>query len=132
MKKLPLILICMVLVGCTNGKRTNGDIPRSTESVTMEYGYSPENPIRVGDGDATNGPMNERIFLSSLRGPNGEKVSFNRLGSCCEFETPNGFLGGGLLDMYEVNYDGLAEPKILYLNMYDPGEIKPPRGFILY
>jgi len=38
-------------------------------------------------------------------------------------------LGSGLFDVYEVTYDGVAEPVTLYLNMYDPGEPHIPHGF---
>ena len=57
-----------------------------------------------------------------------------RIGTCCKFKTDNSPLGSGLLDQYEVSYDGLVEPVILYLNMYDPdpdNKIQAPKGFKL-
>lgn len=132
MKTSIILFLIIFLSGCAHQQSSQSVESYSIEVEKGEYGYSPSYPIKVGDGDFKNGARNERIFLSSLRGPNGEKVSFKRLGSCCEFKTPNGFLGGGLLDRYEVFYEGLKEPKILYLNMYDPGDIVPPEGFILY
>ena len=46
------------------------------------------------------------------------------------FPTPNGLFGpAALLDQYEVTYEGLARPVLLYLNMYDPGEARAPAGF---
>jgi hypothetical protein len=90
------------------------------------YGRVPENPVRVG-----NGPPGERAYLTALRGPGGQLVVSRRLGSCCIFETPNGFDGRGLLDIYEVTYEGLDEPVRLYLDMYDAGEVRAPRGFVL-
>ena len=93
------------------------------------YGHSPENPINVGG--LQNGALNQRLFLSALAGPNGEEISFQRIGSCCPFPTPNGFNGRGLLDKYEVTYAGLSTPIILYLNFYDSDVLKVPVGFTL-
>ena len=93
------------------------------------YGTTEANPILVGAESADGGPARERAYLSTLRGPEFQPVSFTRLGSCCPFETPLS-TWGGLLDMYEVTYEGLDEPVRLYLNMYDPGEARPPEGFV--
>jgi hypothetical protein len=90
------------------------------------YGFSPENPIHVGGG-----PAGQRAFLEALRGPDGQPLAWRRLGSCCEFETPNGLMGLGLLDLYEVTYEGLEQPVILYLDMYDSGPVAAPAGFLL-
>ncbi|WP_255345422.1 hypothetical protein [Pontibacter sp. BAB1700] len=40
-------------------------------------------------------------------------------------------MGGGLLDKYSITYEGLAEPIILYINMYDSDKLKVPVGFTL-
>ncbi|WP_224240411.1 hypothetical protein [Hyalangium gracile] len=95
---------------------------RETES----YGLSPENPIQVGGG-----PEGQEAFLESLRGPEGQPLAWRRLGSCCQFETPNGVLGIGLLDMYEVIHEGQEHSVILYLDMYDSGPLAAPAGFTL-
>jgi len=93
------------------------------------YGYTQKNAIAVG-GQLTEGARNEQRYLNALTGPNGEAISYNRRGSCCPFKTPNGLFGdGGLLDIYEITYTGLEKPIILYINMYDPGELKAPKGF---
>lgn len=101
------------------------------DSVTADetYGYSVDNPIMVG-GDWDNAVKNEQRFLNALLGPNGEAVTYSRLGSCCPFNTPNGIIGnGGLLDRYEVKIKGADKPVILYVNMYDKGVLKAPKGF---
>ena len=99
-------------------------------SSDLTYGYSEENPIMVGSkGNA--GPLNERRFLNALTGPNGEAITYKRLGSCCAFKIKNGLMGDmGLLDMYEVAHKGLEKPVILYINMYDSDELKIPVGFL--
>lgn len=135
------ILLCTIIsffiISCSSTKRvsssenqsSNSKEPFKITSVSDDetYGYTEQNPIKVGG--TPSGPENERRFLNALTGPNGEKVSFTRIGSCCPFKSPNGLMGGGLLDKYEVSYEGLSNPVILYINMYDKDILKAPKGF---
>lgn len=108
------------------------EIPGATavgQSEDSTYGYTKENPVKVGGSDLRDGPKRERAYLNSLRGPSGQRVKYQRLGSCCHFETPNGLMGGGLLDMYELTYDGLTKSVTIYINFYDPGSPLAPVGF---
>lgn len=89
------------------------------------YGYSEGNPIKVGGLS----PARERAYLDLLRGPNGEAIRYERRGSCCGFETPNGLLGGGMLDIYSVWIGDDPKPVALYINMYDYEQPKAPKGF---
>jgi hypothetical protein len=99
-----------------------------TISTDKTYGFTEENPIRVGSSS----PANERRFLKSIYGPEGQTLSFTRLGSCCHFKTPNGmFNNTALLDMYEVSYDGLKKPVVIYIDMYDYAPLSAPKGFTL-
>lgn len=92
------------------------------------YGYTEQNPVMVGREES--GPLNERRFLNALTGPDGEAITYSRLGSCCHFKTKNGLINNaGLLDKYEVAYKGLEKPIILYINMYDSDVLKIPVGF---
>lgn len=78
------------------------------------------------------GVKNEQRFLNALAGPNGERVTHHRLGSGHHFRTDNGFIdNGGVLDIYEVTYEGLTEPKVLHVNMYDSDTLKIPVGFTM-
>jgi hypothetical protein len=97
-------------------------------SIDETYGYSTSNPIHVG-GTFKEGAVNQRRFLNALLGPDNELIHYQRRGSCCAFATKNGMNGFGLLDIYEVTYDGLAKPIVLYLNFYDYGMLKAPKGF---
>jgi hypothetical protein len=38
-------------------------------------------------------------------------------------------MGGGFLDLYEITWVGLAQPKKLYLNCYEKGDLMVPVGF---
>ena len=122
MKKiLILVLTVSFLNACSSSKK-------ATDSKgSGKYGYSEDNAIKVGG--VNSGPANERKYLNSLSGPNGEKVSFTRAGSCCPFETKNSSYGG-MLDQYLVSYEGKNDTVKLYLNMYDSDKLEAPEGFI--
>lgn len=97
-----------------------------------EFGYGRRNPIRVGGG-VEDGAANQRRYLDGLRGPEGQQIRYFRLGSCCPFSTPNGTQGRGRLDAYEVHYDGLDHPVLLFLDLYTAPDVPPPApdGFTL-
>lgn len=84
------------------------------------YGYSEDNPVQVG-GDWLEGPSQERAFLDNLRGPNGEMISYERVGSVD--------VGYTMLDLYQVTYTGLSSPIILYIDMYNISSLYAPVGF---
>ena len=73
------------------------------------FGTKADRPIRVGNARPRRGDVEESLYLNALRGPNGEALSYERLGSCCPFPTQNGFQGRGLLDVFRVS--GLPEGK---------------------
>jgi len=136
MKFLPIFFLAALffLGSCAsvnNAKNLEGsgtiDLTKKASSDT--YGYSEKNPVKVGGVVDNLGPAMERKFLNQLAGPNGEEISFKRTSSCCSFDTPRGYMGSGLLDKYEITYDGLASPITLYINMYDYEEPMIPVGF---
>lgn len=99
-----------------------------------EYGYTVEKPVMVGNGgNVANGPLYEARFLNALAGPGLQPITYTRQGSAHPFKTANSPWGGdeGLLDVYEITYEGLAEPITMYLNMYDSDTLKVPVGFTL-
>jgi len=98
----------------------------SGAATDPSYGLAQGNPIKVGG-------LNERTeaeYLNGLRGPKGEPVEYERIGSCCPFKTPNAMIDGiGLLDAFRVIYAGQAQPTILYIDFYDTGPLRVPMGF---
>lgn len=123
-----LLLVCAaILQGC--GSSGNVAKKAKTNIVADDYGYSEKNPIKVGG--VANGPVNERKYLDRLTGPNGENITYVRLGSCCPFESRNGIMDMGMLDRYEITIEGKDEKKILYLNMYDKDKLFAPKGLLL-
>ncbi len=82
------------------------------------YGYTKENPIKVG-GDAFDGPPRERAYLDNLAGPKGEKLSYTRGGS-------DNF-GDTILDTFNIT--GLGKTVTLYIDEYSFSEPQAPVGF---
>lgn len=82
------------------------------------YGYKEENPIRSG-GDWMSGPSRERAYLDNLRGPNGEPVTYERMGSF-EFDDT-------ILDQFVVMFAG--KQVILFLDEYSFTTPIAPVGF---
>lgn len=90
-----------------------------------EYALVGKKPAKVGDQSVEN----QRRFISSLAGPNGEELFFHRIGSCSPYKSENGTMGIALVDIYEVTYDGLQEPILLYISFYDKETLYIPDGF---
>ena len=92
------------------------------------YGYTTANPVKVGGAKEKMGPKNERRFLNALRGPKGEELRYVKAGSCCQFKTPNGTAGSGMLDRYKIFWPGRKDTLSIYINMYDKGPLQIPVG----
>ena len=101
-------------------------------STDKTYGLSEKNPVQVGGVDTKEGPVNERRFLNALAGPNGEKVSYYRAGSCCPIKSDKAMFGDKvMLDNYRVTWEGSTDTVSIYINMYDSGQLKAPVGFTI-
>lgn len=98
----------------TKPAQSGGVCPISTDET---YGYTLENPIRVG-GDFFTGVQRERAYLDNLRGPNGEILTYDRHGSTPGIDS--------ILDIYEMY--GLAKRIILYVDLYKFEELMAPVG----
>ncbi len=90
-----------------------------------EYALVGKKPVKVGGHSVET----QRRYISSLAGPNGEELIFQRTGSCCPYQSENGTLGTALVDIYEVTYDGLMEPIHMYISFYDLEPLFIPYGF---
>lgn len=91
-------------------------------STDKSYGFKPKTNIKVGS------VRNEYAFIAQLTGPNGEEITANRLGSGWDVKSKNSPFGKAPLDKWEIKYDGLKEPIIIYLNGYDYEKPKCPVG----
>jgi hypothetical protein len=108
--------------------RGRGAMKLGRSATDAEYGYSERLPIKVGGGFGS-GSERTYQYLNALRGPAGEAVRYDRIGTCCPFKSPSSpFDGEALLEVYAVAIAGGA-PKRLYFNWYDEGEVLVPVGF---
>jgi hypothetical protein len=145
MKQFPALLILLIFISCSSSKQTansTNNTDQKTEllddqtfllmeiSTDLTYGTK-TNPVQVGGAKNSSGPKNERRFLNALAGPNGERISYYRAGSCCEVKSENGFMGWAMLDNYRVTWEGSKDTISIYINMYDAGVLKAPAGFTI-
>lgn len=138
MKNFIFLGLSIILFSCATQKKMVKTELKDNQTFLLKeisedpsYGYTKRNPIEVGGVDKKEGPVNERRFLNALAGPNGEKITYFRAGSCCSFKSKNGFMGMGLLDNYRVSWIGSKDTVSIYINMYDYGELKAPSGFTI-
>ena len=100
-------------------------------SKDKKYGYDADYPINLFFQNTRNEKLNQERFLNALAGPKGEKITFSKLESCCPFPTKRTDLGAGLLDVYELKWEGQKKPIILYLNIFEKGILMVPVGLSL-
>ena len=107
--------------------RSRGSMSLSRHATDATYGYSEANPVKIGGGFEDGSDRTYR-YLNSLRGPGGEAVRYDRVGTCCPFKAPTSPFGEGLLEIFTISYPGLDRPKRLYFNWYEEGEALVPAG----
>lgn len=146
MKKYNLILFVLIgtlLASCGSIKSTLKNIDnnaikpavREQQFVLTEYandgkyGYDKDYPVNLGFENETNSPKNIVYFFNALTGPNGEKISYTKIDSCCPFPTKKSVMGAGTLEIYEVTFENSNRKMILYINIYEKGKVLCPKGF---
>jgi len=98
------------------------------KSSNITYGFTLENPIKVGVG-----PKNQKLYLEALRDVQGNKIEYRRIGVGGYYESRNGLMGIASIDSYEVKYrnkEGNKKTDTLYLTFYDYHHPKIPLGFL--
>ncbi len=95
--------------------------PSCVVSQDAAFGHSASKPVAVGGGPMY-GASRQRRYLDALRGPAGERLTYERKGT-------TGEPAKGLVDRYEVRYAGLANPITLYLDFYHYSAGAAPQGF---
>jgi len=98
--------------------------PPCATSEDPTYAYTTQNPAQVGGG-AMYVAARERRYMDALRGPNGQVITYKRLGSL-----PQGPNSQTILDAYQVTYDGLEKPITIYIDAYHYWDPAVPKGFI--
>ena len=98
-------------------------------ATSADYGRTLENPIKVGGG-YTSGHWNRTTFLLSLRGPDGQKVNYVRLGQGGQYKSSATPFGFAVVDLFEVSYSGLESPIEIYIDFNEFKKPRIPEGFI--
>ncbi|MBF9238874.1 hypothetical protein I2I05_15835 [Hymenobacter sp. BT683] len=130
-QKTPTLYGTSAVPAVANANASSTVLPFVVRGVSEDatYGYTAENPVRVGGG-RTAGARNQQRYLNALKGPNGQDVTYARQASCCAFKTRRGAVDNtALLDVYQVTWAGKATPVTLYINMYRGGRLLAPQGF---
>ncbi|HSD15009.1 MAG TPA: hypothetical protein VLB74_10205 [Flavobacterium sp.] len=142
-KALLLNILFLGLVSCISTKSTIQNIDNTAIKPAIKddayilkeyadskkYGYNQDYPINIGVIQETSEDKYLVYFFNGITGPNGEKVSFEKVDTCCPFPTAHNKIGGGLLSIYEVRWVGQSKPVRLYFNIYERGKIMCPIGF---
>ena len=94
-----------------------------------KYGYNQDYPVNVGFTSLEDGEKNQLRFLNALAGPNGEKIKFEMKDPCCPYPTKKSDMGAGMIDTFEITWEGQKKPVLLYINKFEKGELMIPVGF---
>ena len=137
------ILLISLFTSCVSTKSTLKNVDDSAPIPTLlnestfviteyskdkKYGFEPDYPINVFFRDANDENLNAKRFLNALAGPNGEKITYTKIESCCPFPTKRVAIGAGFLDIYELTWKGQTKPIKIYLNIYERGYLLVPVG----
>ncbi|KIQ22234.1 MULTISPECIES: hypothetical protein [Flavobacterium] len=147
MKKIAFFIILLITAtSCISTKSTLKNVDDNAPDLVLKkdntfvitlfskdkkYGYDPDYPINIFFRNTRDEALNETRFLNALAGPNGEKITYSRLETCCPFPTKRSDMGAGFLNVYELKWEGQKKPVILYLNIYEKGILMVPMGLSL-
>jgi len=142
-KTFYIIGLLFLTISCVSTKLTIKNIDNNAKQPSMldektyeltetssnkKYGFDKDYPINLGFGLLRERESNKEFFLNALCGPNGEKIIYSHKGNCCPFPTDKSQLGGGMLDIYTIDWDGNTKPITIYINVYEKGKILIPFG----
>ena len=99
--------------------------PGGQISADPSYGYSKENPVKLGSPEQFEGATMSKVYLRRLRDNKGQPLRFERIGS----------VGSGtdshIIDLYRLTDSSGTEYRI-YIDMYHPElnplTLKAPKG----
>lgn len=144
MRNLIILSFLLVMTSCVSTKNTiqniddNAILPQIvegqfllTETATdLKYGYSEFYPVNLGFSKYENSNnLNVNRFFNAITGPNGEKVTYKIIETCCPFPSKNNKMGAGTLDLYEIYFNGTLSDKKIYINTFEKGNVVCPKGF---
>ena len=122
-----LFWLTILTVGCA--ARPAPPFVLTEVETDKTYGYTENNPIKIGGVAEGEKARHREAFLNALRGPQGQPISFVSHGSCCMFDVGTGGKVKGNLEVLLVTYPKIPKPVILYLDAYHFETPKAPQGF---
>ena len=147
MKKYFILLMLITIISsCVSTKSTLKNVDDNAPNLRLtsentfvinqyskdkKYGYDEDYPINIFYKSSKDDIINQQRFLNALAGPNGEKITYKKIESCCPFPTKKSEMGAGFLDIYELTWEGQTAPIKLYLNIYEKGVLMVPVGLSL-
>ena len=147
MKKYFILLMLLTIISsCVSTKSTLKNVDDNAPNLRLtsentfvinqyskdkKYGYDEDYPINIFYKNSKEDIINQQRFLNALAGPNGEKITYKKIESCCPFPTKKSEMGAGFLDIYELTWEGQTTPVKLYLNIYEKGVLMVPVGLSL-
>ncbi len=103
-----------------------------TVSEDPTYGYTSENPIKIGGGQKNFvGHRMRDLYLDALRAENGRRVKCKRVGQGGSYESPNAQYGIAIIDKYRIKPKGPDGQRFLYISIYDYEDVRIPNGLAL-
>jgi hypothetical protein len=119
------VLLCVLCAPrLSSGEAAQQPTPAAPPSCVISadetYGYTEQNPIRVGGG-ATTIVAREQAYLNALRGPDRQPLQYRRDGTR---RRPD----GTLLDVYDVTVAGVEKHVTLFIDAYHWADLAVPRG----
>jgi hypothetical protein len=96
------------------------------------YGFTKDNPVKVGRHQTYGGAYNEQCYLHLLRDEHGDTIISKRVGTCCTYKSENGFLGSAALNEYEIYYrdkQGNEQSRLVFISHFDYEQPKVLYGF---
>ena len=145
MKYLFSIIAALLLTSCVSTQSTLKNVDNTavrpavkdkayviTEYATDgKYGYDQDYPINIGFIHEKQEDINIEYYFNGLQGPNGEKISYKKVDTCCPFPSKNSLMGAGTIGIYEVSFEGSSKKITLYFNIFEKGKILCPKGFAI-
>ena len=145
MKYLFSIITALLLTNCVSTQSTLKNVDNNavrpavkdkayviTEYATdNKYGYDQDYPINIGFIHEKQEDINIEYYFNGLEGPNGEKISYKKVDTCCPFPSKNSLMGAGTIGIYEVSFEGSSKKITLYFNIFEKGKILCPKGFAI-
>ena len=143
MKLLFSVFSLVILTSCVSTESTLKNVDNTavrpsvkdkayviTEYATdNKYGYDQDYPINIGFIHEKQEDINIQYYFNGLEGPNGEKISYKKVDTCCPFPSKNSLMGAGTVGIYEISFEGSSKKTTLYFNIYEKGKILCPKGF---